>query len=108
MSFAAKTCAPAQKGLAPFSREQAETHLAEIPGWEISDDGLWLQRKFSFKNFVEALAFVNKAGVIAEEQGHHPDFMLGWGYAHIKLQTHDVGGLHDNDFIMAAKINAIS
>ena len=58
-----------------------------------------------FKNFMAALAFVNKIGEIAEAEGHHPDIGVGWGYCNIRVQTHAIGGLHENDFILAAKIN---
>ena len=105
--LASKSCVPCQGGAKALSAEEAKSLLKETPGWEISTDGKWLTRKFKFKNFVEAMAFVNKAGEVAEKEQHHPDIDLGWGYANFKLQTHDVGGLHQNDFILAAKINLI-
>jgi len=87
--------------------EKARTLVKDIPGWRISDDGKWLVKYYNFKNFVEAIAFVNKAGEVAEAEQHHPDIRLGWGYAEIHLQTHAAGGLHENDFILAAKIEKI-
>ncbi len=78
----------------------------QVPRWEIVD---WhkLKRKFKFKNFAEALAFVNRVGALAESEGHHPDIRFGWGYAEITLFTHAVGGLSENDFILAAKIDIL-
>lgn len=67
-----------------------------------------LNRKFSFKDFKEALTFVNNVGEIAEKEGHHPDIEFGWGYANITLTTHAVSGLSINDFILAAKIDKIA
>lgn len=105
--LAQKHCVPCQ-GQKPLETGEAEALLASIPGWEILPDGKWLARRFRFKNFLEALDFVNRAGAIAEAENHHPDIELGWGYANFRLQTHDVGGLHENDFVLAAKINGLS
>lgn len=66
-----------------------------------------LQREFRFRDFREALAFVNRVGALAEEQGHHPDITLGWGYADIRVFTHVIDGLSENDFILAAKVDAL-
>lgn len=107
MSLAARKCVPCNKGGTPLTREKAQQMLREVPGWEISTDGKWISRKFRFKNFEQALAFVNKVGEVAEAENHHPDIELGWGYANFKLQTHDVDGLHENDFIIASKINRL-
>ena len=82
--------------------------LKELSGWVIIREGKWLHKAYKFKNFEEALAFVNRLGAEAEWERHHPDIKLGWGYVAIDIQTHDVGGLHANDFILAAKIDAVS
>ena len=103
-----KKCVPCEGGLSPLSRAEAEKMLKEIPGWEIASDGKSIKRRFTFKNFKQALAMVNKAGDIAEAEGHHPDITFGWGYAEFKLWTHAIGGLHENDFIMASKINGLN
>lgn len=84
---------------------QAQARLKEIPGWELKDDARWLYREFSFRNFKQAQAFFNKAGDICEAQKHHADFEVGWGYCRVRVQTHTLGGLHENDFILAAKIS---
>ena len=83
-----------------------EALLTHVPDWKATEN-LSISRHFKFKNFKEALAFVNKIGAIAESEGHHPDINFGWGYADIKLFTHAVDGLSENDFILAAKIDAI-
>lgn len=102
-----KSCVPCEGGLPVVTPDKAKEMLGELKDWSISADGKWLEKKFIFKNFVLALAHVNRVGEIAEAEGHHPDLALGWGYVHIRLQTHAIGGLHENDFILAAKIDKI-
>ncbi len=79
--------------------------LAELEGWEIAE-GLRLTRRYAFADFKSALAFVNRLGEVAERENHHPDLELGWGRVSVALTTHDAGGLTENDFIVAAKIDA--
>lgn len=81
-------------------------NLEQIPGWEARDEKLY--RKFKFKNFVEAMKFVNKMAEIAEEEGHHPDFTVHYNQVEVVIWTHAIGGLSENDFILAAKSGAIS
>ena len=107
MTLAQKHCVPCEKGTSAMNAMEAKAALAQLSGWRISDDGKWLLKDYTFKNFVQALSFVNKAGEVAESENHHPDIGLGWGYVNIRLQTHSAGGLHGNDFIMAAKIDSI-
>ncbi len=102
-----KKCVPCEGGLKPLPPEQAKKLLAEVPGWEFAQESKAIKRCFKFKNFKQALEFVNKAGAVAEAEGHHPDITFGWGYAEFLLWTHAIGGLHENDFIMASKINVI-
>lgn len=91
-----------------MAADQAEVLLKELNRqWRVVSDGKKLERKFKFKNFREALKFVNQAGAIAETEDHHPDIYFGWGFATITLWTHAIGGLHDNDFILAAKIDQL-
>ena len=85
-----------------LSENQIQRLLSEIPSWSIKDNLLY--KKYEFPNFKRALDFVNKVGDIAEKENHHPDICFGWGYAKINLTTHSVGGLSENDFILAAKI----
>ena len=85
----------------------AIAYLAERPNWSLSSDGKRIEREVRVRRFADALAFVNKVGAIAEEQGHHPDICFGWGYVSIRMQTHSIDGLHENDFILAAKIDML-
>ena len=105
MSLATKQCIPCKGGIPPLSRAEAEAYLIDTPGWELTMDATRLQRNFKFKNFMTALSFVNRIGDLAENEGHHPDISIGWGYCNVTLYTHKIKGLHENDFIMAAKIN---
>jgi 4a-hydroxytetrahydrobiopterin dehydratase len=106
--LATKKCVACRGDVPPLTREGAESHQKQTPEWAISPDTKRIERAFKFKNFKQALAFVNKVGEIAETEGHHPDISFGWGYANIVLQTHSIGGLHENDFIVAAKIDRIA
>ncbi len=105
MSLTAKTCTPCQGGVEPLSRETAAGMLEQVPGWELDEAGREISRRFRFRNFVEAVAFVNRVADVAEAEDHHPDIVLGYGYAEIRVHTHKIGGLHENDFILAAKVN---
>jgi 4a-hydroxytetrahydrobiopterin dehydratase len=106
--LAQKKCMPCQ-GATPLNPSQIGQMMAEIPGWElvVLKSSPAITRRFSFKNFALALEFVNKAGAVAEAENHHPDIAFGWAYAQFTLYTHDINGLHENDFIVAAKINAL-
>lgn len=108
MDLTKKTCVPCQGGIPPLTRPEAEKLLRETPGWLLSGDAQRIERQFKFGDFVAALSFVNKVGQLAETEGHHPDLSFGWGYANIAFFTHKIKGLHENDFIMAAKVNALS
>ena len=79
----------------------------QTPNWELRDDGHRIERTFRFRNFQEALGFVRNVGDLAEAERHHPDISFGWGYATIWLRTKKIKGLHENDFIMASKIDRI-
>jgi 4a-hydroxytetrahydrobiopterin dehydratase len=103
--LAAKSCEPCRGGIAPMTADAAKSHLGQVPGWELTADATRIERCFAFGNFGEALDFVNKVGELAEAEGHHPEIHFGWGYCRIEIFTHKIGGLHQNDFILAAKIN---
>ena len=103
-----KKCTPCRGGVPPLGPEEAEAYLAQTPDWELRDEAKRLGRTYRFKNFREAFAFVERAAVLAEEEGHHPDVAFGWGYATVTLQTKKIKGLHENDFIMAAKLDRIA
>jgi 4a-hydroxytetrahydrobiopterin dehydratase len=78
---------------------------AQIPEWELREESRRIERRWRFRDFREALSLVARVGEVAEAEGHHPDIRFGWGYATVSLQTKKINGLHDNDFIVAAKID---
>ena len=104
----AKTCTPCRGGIPPLSPAEAEAYLKEAPGWTLLEDGHHIERGFKFRNFKEAMDFVHKLGELAEAEGHHPDISFGWGWATVSWQTKKIKGLHENDFIMAAKTNHLA
>jgi 4a-hydroxytetrahydrobiopterin dehydratase len=106
--LAAKTCTPCQGGIPPMPADRAAEMMSEAPGWELKDAGARIERDFKFKDFAEAFDFVRKVADLSDEEFHHPDVEFGWGYCTVSLQTKKIRGLHENDFIMAAKINAFA
>ena len=107
-ALADKTCVPCRGGIPPLSPDEAKGLLAQAPAWALLDGATRIERKFKFGDFAEALAFVDRVGALAEQEGHHPDITFGWGYATVSLYTHKIKGLHENDFIMAAKIDRLT
>lgn len=107
MSLSDKKCTPCQGGVEPMSRNEAESYLKQVPGWGLLEDGKKIQRRFKLKNFAEAMRLAETVGELAESQDHHPDVCFGWGYTQVTFHTHKIGGLHENDFIMAARINEL-
>jgi 4a-hydroxytetrahydrobiopterin dehydratase len=104
----AKRCVPCEGGMSPLTPADVQTHLAAVPGWAVTDDGKMIRRKWKFPDFVQALAFVNKAGAVAEEEQHHPELHLhGYRFVTVEVTTHAAGGLTENDFVLAAKIDRI-
>ena len=87
--------------------EEAEGMLAQVPGWKLEEEAKGIRREFRFRNFADAMGFARKVGELAEEEGHHPDLSFGWGYCTVRFRTHSIRGLHENDFIMAAKVNLL-
>ena len=104
-SLVEKKCTPCRGGVPPLTSEEAEGFRSQTPNWELRDDGHRIECMFRFRNFQEALDFVRNVGDLAETEGHHPDISFGWGYASISLRTKKIKGLHENDFIMASKID---
>ena len=105
--LASKACTPCRGGMPPLTRDEAERHRRETPDWSLLDEPQRIERRFKFKNFAEAFVFVTKAAELAEAEGHHPDITFGWGYATVSLYSHKIKGLHENDFIIAAKLDRI-
>ena len=107
ISLAHEDCAPDVTGKQKLTTDEARALLSHInPQWSIEDQPC-IQRAFSFPDFSTALAFVVQAGAVCEDQNHHADFQLGWGFAVVKIWSHDAGGLTRSDFILAAKIDLI-
>lgn len=99
-----KHCVPCRGGIAPLSEAQARELLAGTPGWSLEHGATRLTRRFEFGDFVGAISFVNRVADVAEAEGHHPDIAIHWNLVDLELWTHKIGGLHENDFILAAKI----
>jgi 4a-hydroxytetrahydrobiopterin dehydratase len=99
---------PCEGGTPPFSNQQEDVYIKETPSWILDREKVHkLKKRFSFKNFKEAMQFINKIAYLAEEEGHHPDICIFFNKLDISLFTHAVGGLSENDFIMAAKIDKL-
>jgi len=105
--LADKQCVPCVKGAEPLKGEDIRRMSKELaPEWYVAEEH-HLEREFKFDDFRQALDFVNEVGEVAEEQGHHPDIYLSYGKVKVQLWTHKINGLHENDFILAAKIDAL-
>ena len=105
-----KKCVPCEGGVLPFDISEIHKYQKKVDGWNVLTDDkkiFFLNKKFQFKNFLDSQNFVNKVGQISENEGHHPDISFGWGYADIKITTHAIEGLSENDFILAAKIDQL-
>ena len=106
-----KKCVPCEGNILPFDVDEIHKYLKQVNGWEVKNDenkSYFLVKNFKFKNFLESQIFINKVGEVSEEENHHPDILFGWGYAKIKISTHSIEGLSENDFILAAKIDNIT
>jgi 4a-hydroxytetrahydrobiopterin dehydratase len=106
--LAEKSCTPCRGGIAPLTEQEAAAYQTQAPGWGLLDDARRIERTYRFRNFSQAFGFVERAASLAEAEGHHPDIGFGWGYARVSLQTKKIKGLHENDFIMAAKLDRIA
>ena len=102
-----KTCKPCEGGVAPLTQQEAEEAMPQLEGWVLSEDGKMISRTFRFKDFYQNMAFINAMAWIANSEDHHPDFSAGYNTCEIAYTTHAIGGLSENDFICAAKINAL-
>ena len=105
-----KKCQPCEGGITPFDISEIHKYQKKVDDWDILEEKkniFFLKKKFNFKNFLESQKFINKVGEISESEGHHPDILFGWGYAEVKISTHAIEGLSENDFILAAKIDQI-
>jgi 4a-hydroxytetrahydrobiopterin dehydratase len=108
MSLTNKTCTPCEGGTEPLTPQAARPFMAELSeGWQLFDNDKKIRKTFTFANFVKAMVFVNAVADIAESEGHHPDFHIHYKEVVIELWTYAIGGLSENDFIMAAKIDQL-
>ena len=106
--LADKTCTPCRGGVPPLTVAEAEAYRAQAPEWVLRDEATRIERTYRFRNFSDAFAFVRGAGELAEAEFHHPDISFGWGYATVSLRTKKIKGLHENDFIMATKLDRLA
>jgi 4a-hydroxytetrahydrobiopterin dehydratase len=104
--LASKACVPCRGGVPPLKGAALAELAAQVSGWTIVEEH-HLAKSFKFPDFRQALAFVNRVGELAEEQGHHPDLTLVWGRVDVALWTHKIDGLTESDFILAAKIDRL-
>lgn len=103
MGLADQKCVPCRGGVPPMEASKAQEMLKQLgSGWQLNKDG-HLERLYTFKDFAQALDFVNKVGTVAEQEGHHPDLHLAWGKCKVEIWTHKINGLTESDFYMAAK-----
>lgn len=104
--LSSQQCKACEGGVSPLTEEESKKYLKKIaPEWSLSHDGKSISRTFKFKNYYETMAFVNVVAMVAHQQDHHPDLTIGYGTCHVEYSTHSIGGLSENDFICAAKID---
>ena len=105
-----KKCLPCEGGVPALDISEIHKYQKQIDGWKVKSNEkkiYFLEKEFKFKNFLNSQKFVNEISKVSENEGHHPDILFGWGYAKIKITTHAIEGLSENDFILAAKIDQI-
>ena len=107
MDYASKKCVPCEGGTPAFTPEKAEEALRSLHGWDLQDGHTEIHRQLRFKDFKAAMRFVNAMADLAEAEGHHPDFAVHYSTVDVTIWTHAVGGLSENDFILAAKLDRI-
>lgn len=102
-----KTCKPCEGGVKPLNADETNTMLEQLSGWTLADDNKSIQQDFRFKNYYQTMAFVNAMAWVAHQEDHHPDIEVGYNHCLIHYSTHAISGLSENDFICAAKIDAL-
>lgn len=103
----ARHCVPCRGGIPPMEADKARELIQSTPGWSLSEDVRKISRRFTFQDFRQAMKFVNHVADIAEAEGHHPDIAIHWNLVDLVVYTHKIDGLHENDFILAAKVDAL-
>ena len=102
--LAGERCVACRADATPLRPDEIEALLSGLPRWEPGEDGRVIYRRYAFRDFAAAFAFVSAIAAIAERERHHPDLRFGWGYVEVDLRTHAINGLHRNDFIVAAQV----
>lgn len=102
-----KRCLACEAGVPPLSLETINTLMEQVKGWQLSANNKFISQRFTFKNFYKTMGFVNAIAWIANQENHHPDLEIGYNYCLVKWTTHALGGLSENDFICAAKVDAL-
>jgi 4a-hydroxytetrahydrobiopterin dehydratase len=105
--LSSRQCVPCRGGVPPLTADEIAPLKSQLSEWDVVNEH-HLRKEYRFKNFKEALEFVNRVGELAEEQGHHPDICFGWGKVEVTIWTHKIDGLTESDFILAAKIDALN
>lgn len=105
--LASGKCVPCDGGVAPLSEEAARAFATQVPDWILDMSKPRIEREFKFKDFAQAMVFVNAVAKLSESEGHHPDLHIHWNRVRLVLWTHDIKGLSENDFILAAKIDLL-
>ena len=104
-NLADRHCVPCEGGVPTMERVEIDALLADLDGWTLSENGEMISKRFEFRGFFRTMSFINAMAFMTEQQGHHPDFSAGYNYCKVLYTTHAIGGLSENDFICAAKIN---
>ncbi len=102
-----KHCTPCEGGVEPMDKQAALALLKDLPGWDLSDDGCMISRRFEFKGFYKTMSFINAMAWVVNQENHHPDFSAGYHFCEVGFTTHAIDGLSENDFICAAKVSAL-
>ncbi len=108
MNLVEKTCVPCEGGVEPFNKKEADKYMAEISGWSLDNKVRQISKEYKFKDHTKAMNFIKNVSAIAETEGHHPDMHIFYNKVLLELSTHSINGLSENDFIIAAKIDAMS
>ena len=107
MDLLKKKCVPCEGGVKPLSRAEAQEYMNQVSGWILNKEGQKISKEFKFKDFIGAINFVNNVAELAESEGHHPDIHIHYNKVLLELWTHAINGLSENDFIIAAKVDAL-
>ena len=108
MDLTEKNCVPCEGGVPALDEGEIRAMLSNLSGWQVSSGGAELRKRYQFPGFKEAVAFVGRLAELAESEGHHPDFCVGYDKVDVVLTTHAIGGLSENDFIVAAKLDRLT